>query len=582
MAGGADTHLALKVLSAAAHTAARGMLLISPSSRARGPLEALSRLGRAPDPTTPLPAGIGGGTLDLQIILVVEILLGIAIPLVWFLVLRRQAKRITARARRQATKILEEAERSSESKLREAEIISKEKLLQARTEFEKVSHKRRTELEGLERRLTQKEDLLDKRVEQLDQRDKEVTGRERQVTDRERASALKESEVETLLREERGKLEQIAGLTAQQAKEELVRLIENEARMDAAHAVKRAEDEAREQAQKQAQRIIGMAIQRSASDYISETTVSVVVLPSDEMKGRIIGREGRNIRALEAATGIDLIVDDTPEAVILSGFDPYRREVARVALDRLIADGRIHPARIEEVVEKVKAELDELIVEEGESALLELNIPDVHPELVKLLGRLRFRTSYGQNVLQHSREVAFLAGTMAGELKGNVHVARRAGLFHDVGKAVDREMDGTHLEIGMDLLRRYGESEEVVHAMACHHGDYDPETVEAILVTAADALSAARPGARREVLETYVKRLEKLEEIASGFKGVQKTYAIQAGREVRIIVDSGKISDEEAIMLSKDVAKKIESELTYPGQIKVNVIRETRSIEYAR
>jgi len=533
-------------------------------------------------PTTPLPAGIGGGTLDLQIILVVEILLGIAIPLVWFLVLRRQAKRITARARRQATKILEEAERSSESKLREAEIISKEKLLQARTEFEKVSHKRRTELEGLERRLTQKEDLLDKRVEQLDQRDKEVAGRERQITDRERASALKESEVETLLREERGKLEQIAGLTAQQAKEELVRLIENEARMDAAHAVKRAEDEAREQAQKQAQRIIGMAIQRSASDYISETTVSVVVLPSDEMKGRIIGREGRNIRALEAATGIDLIVDDTPEAVILSGFDPYRREVARVALDRLIADGRIHPARIEEVVEKVKAELDELIVEEGESALLELNIPDVHPELVKLLGRLRFRTSYGQNVLQHSREVAFLAGTMAGELKGNVHVARRAGLFHDVGKAVDREMDGTHLEIGMDLLRRYGESDEVVHAMACHHGDYDPETVEAILVTAADALSAARPGARREVLETYVKRLEKLEEIAAGFKGVQKTYAIQAGREVRIIVDSGKISDEEAIMLSKDVAKKIESELTYPGQIKVNVIRETRSIEYAR
>lgn len=520
--------------------------------------------------------------MDLKLILVVEILLGIAIPLLWWLVLRRQAKRITARARRQATKVLEEAERSSESKLREAEIISKEKLLQARTEFERASHKRRTELEALERRLTQKEDLLDKRVEQLDQRDKEVSTRERQVTDREHANARKESEVETLLREERVKLEQIAGLTAQQAKEELVRLIENEARMDAAHAVKRIEDEAREQAQKQAQRIIGMAIQRSASDYISETTVSVVVLPSDEMKGRIIGREGRNIRALEAATGIDLIVDDTPEAVILSGFDPYRREVARVALDRLIADGRIHPARIEEVVEKVKAELDELIVEEGESALLELNIPDVHPELVKLLGRLRFRTSYGQNVLQHSREVAFLAGTMAGELKGDVHVARRAGLFHDIGKAVDREMDGTHLEIGMDLLRRYGESEQVVHAMACHHGDYDPETVEAILVTAADALSAARPGARREVLETYVKRLEKLEEIAAGFKGVQKTYAIQAGREVRIIVDSGKISDEEAIMLSKDVAKKIESELTYPGQIKVNVIRETRSIEYAR
>jgi ribonuclease Y len=308
----------------------------------------------------------------------------------------------------------------------------------------------------------------------------------------------------------------------------------------------------------------------------------VVVLPNDEMKGRIIGREGRNIRALEASTGIDLIVDDTPEAVILSGFDPFRREIARVSLDRLIADGRIHPARIEEVVEKVKAEFDERIVEEGESALLELNIPNVHPELVKLMGRLRYRTSYGQNVLQHSKEVAFLAGVMAGELKADVHVARRAGLFHDIGKAVDREAEGTHLEIGMELLRRYGETEEVVHAMACHHGDYDPETVEAILVTAADALSAARPGARREVLETYVKRLEKLEELAGNFRGVQKTYAIQAGREIRIIVDSGKISDEEAIMLSKDVAKKIEQELTYPGQIKVNVIREMRSIEYAR
>jgi len=520
--------------------------------------------------------------LNAQIILAIEILLGIAIPLVWWLVLRRQTRRVIARARRHATKALEEAERTRDAKLREADLLAKEKLLQARTEFERASQKRRVELESLERRLTQKEDSLDKRFDQLEARDKEVVAREREVTERDRVSARRQSEVDALLEQERGKLEQIAGLTAQQAKDELVRVIENEARMDAAHAVKRIEDEAREQAQKQAQRIIGIAIQRSASDYVSETTVSVVVLPSDEMKGRIIGREGRNIRALEAATGIDLIVDDTPEAVILSGFDPYRREVARVALERLIADGRIHPARIEEVVEKVKAEYDALIVEEGESALLELNIPDVHPELVKLLGRLRFRTSYGQNVLQHSREVAFLSGTMAGELKADVHVARRAGLFHDIGKAVDREMDGTHLEIGIDLLRRYGETEAVVHAMACHHGDYDPETVEAILVTAADALSAARPGARREVLETYVKRLEKLEEIAAGFQGVQKTYAIQAGREVRIIVDSGRITDEEAIMLSKDVAKRIESELTYPGQIKVNVIRETRSIEYAR
>jgi ribonuclease Y len=300
------------------------------------------------------------------------------------------------------------------------------------------------------------------------------------------------------------------------------------------------------------------------------------------MKGRIIGREGRNIRALEMATGVDLIVDDTPEAVILSGFDPFRREIARVALERLISDGRIHPARIEEVAEKVKAEFELRVQQEGESALLELNVPDVHPDLVKLLGRLRYRTSYGQNVLKHSKEVAYLAATMAAELRSNVHVAKRAGLFHDIGKAVDREMEGSHLHLGVDLLRKYGESEAVVHAMACHHGDFDPETVEAVLVTAADALSAARPGARREVLESYIKRLEKLEEIAVGFKGVQKSFAIQAGREVRVIVDSGKISDEDSIWLSRNIAKKIEAELTYPGEIKVTVIRETRAIEYAK
>ena len=352
--------------------------------------------------------------------------------------------------------------------------------------------------------------------------------------------------------------------------------------MEAAHSVKRIEDEAREGASKEAQRIIGTAIQRAASDYVAEATVSVVMLPSDEMKGRIIGREGRNIRALETATGVDLIVDDTPEAVILSGFDPFRREIARVALERLIQDGRIHPARVEEIVNKVKREFDQRIRQEGEAALLELNIPNVHPELVKLLGRLRYRTSYGQNVLQHSKEVAFLSATMASELKANVQVAKRAGLLHDIGKAVDREMEGSHVEIGIDLLRKYGESKEVVHGMACHHGDYDPETVEAVLVTAADALSAARPGARREILETYVKRLEKLEELASGFKGVQKTFAIQAGREVRVIVDSKRLGDEEAGWLARDIAKKVEAELTYPGQIKVTVIRETRSIEYAK
>jgi ribonucrease Y len=520
--------------------------------------------------------------VEINVLVAVGVGVAVLVLIGWWLLLRRAGKRVAARSRREATKILEDAERQAEAKLRESELAAREKLLQARSEFEKVSRKRRFELENLERRLTQKEDSLDKRLDELTGREKDAGEREHAHEERRKAIDRQEQELGRLVEQERNKLEQIAGLTAQQAREELVRLLENDARMEAAHLVKRIEDEARENAHKQAQRIIGMAVQRSASDFVSETTVSVVVLPSDDMKGRIIGREGRNIRALEMATGVDLIVDDTPEAVILSGFDPYRREVARVSLERLIVDGRIHPARIEEVVERVKAEFEEQVRQEGEAALLELNIANVHPELVKLLGRLRYRTSYGQNVLKHSKEVSFLAGTMAAELKANVWVAKRGGLLHDIGKAIDREMDGSHLEIGIELLRKYGESEEVVHSMACHHGDYEPQTVEAVLVTASDALSAARPGARREVLETYVKRLEKLEEIAMGFKGVQKSFAIQAGREVRIIVDSEKIGDEAAIWLSRDIAKKVEAELTYPGQIKVTVIRETRAIEYAR
>ncbi|MEE8138660.1 MAG: ribonuclease Y [Thermoanaerobaculia bacterium] len=516
-------------------------------------------------------------------------ILDVAVPLVagaaaiiWWVAAYLGAKRATTQARRQAAKLLEEAERDSEAKLREAELGAKEKLLQARGEFEKVSRKRRAELEGLERRLTQKEDNLAKRLDEQARREKEVAAHERSLSSREKQLDARQQELDQLMEVERAKLEQITGLTARQATEELKCALRDEARLEAAHLVKRIEDEAREKASREAQRIIGMAVQRAASDYVAETTVSVVMLPGDEMKGRIIGREGRNIRALEMATGVDLIVDDTPEAVILSGFDPFRREIARAALERLISDGRIHPARIEEVVEKVKAEFDQRIRQEGEAALLELNIPNVHPELVKLLGRLKYRTSYGQNVLQHSKEVAFLASNMAAELKVNAQLARRAGLLHDIGKAVDREMEGTHIEIGIDLLRRYGESEPVIHAMSCHHGDYDPETVEAVLVTASDALSAARPGARREVLETYVKRLEKLEEIAASFKGVQKTFAIQAGREIRVIVDCKKLSDEKALWLSKDIAKKVENELTYPGQIKVTVIRETRAVEYAR
>ncbi len=520
--------------------------------------------------------------MNTEILAVAVFLAALALVTGWWLWVRRAARRTSAQARRQAAKILEEAEREKGAKLREAEVAAKEKLLAARNELEKASRKRRDEIEALERRLTQKEDHLEKRFEEQRQRERDVGTREKAAADREQNLETREVELAGLIESERAKLESIAGLTAQQAKEELVRSLADEARMEAAHMVKRVEDEAREQASREAQRIVGMAVQRSASDYVAETTVSVVVLPNDEMKGRIIGREGRNIRALEALTGVDLIVDDTPEAVILSGFDPLRREIARTSLERLIADGRIHPARIEEVVDKVRAEFDDKIRQEGEAALLELNLPNVHKELVKLLGRLRYRTSYGQNILQHSKEVAFLAGTMAAELKVDVAVAKRAGLFHDIGKAVDREMEGGHLHIGVDLLRKYGESEEVVHAMACHHGDYDPETVEAVLVTASDALSAARPGARREILETYVKRLEKLEELAGGFKGVQKTYAIQAGREVRVIVDCKRVSDDQAVWLSRDIAKKVEADLTYPGQIKVTVIRETRSIEYAK
>ena len=520
----------------------------------------------------------------MDVLVVAAIVAGAALLVlcVYWLFLRRAAKRILAQARRQAARGLEEADRTGQAKLREAEIAAKEKLFQARSEFEKVSRQERHEIETLARQLRDREESLDKRERRLAEREETSSEQERRLLDREKVLVSRETELDSLLAEKKLRLERVAGLTEQQAREELKEAIVNDVRLESAQLMKRMDDETREQANRQAQRIIGMAVQRAASDYVAETTVSVVMLPSDDMKGRIIGREGRNIRALEAATGVDLIVDDTPEAVILSGFDPYRREVARVALERLIVDGRIHPARIEEIVEKTKAELGERILEEGESALLELKIPRMHPELTRLVGRLKFRTSYGQNVLHHSKEVAFLAGTMAAELRARVDISKRAGLLHDVGKAMDREMEGGHVEIGIELLRRYGESEDVIHAMACHHGDYDPETVEAILVTSADALSAARPGARREVLENYVKRLEKLEELAASFKGVQKSFAIQAGREIRIIVDSQRLSDDEAILLSRDIARKIESELTYPGQIKVTVIRETRSIEYAK
>jgi ribonuclease Y len=518
----------------------------------------------------------------LLVALVVGIAAAVLATVIFAVLVRKRTAGIRNAARREAERLLEDAKRQADARRREAEIEAKEKVLAARSEFDKQANARRQEIAAMEKRLAQKEEGLDRKTSQIEQRAVEFDRKEKELAKRQSENERLDQEFRDLIDEQRRKLETISGLTAEQAKLTLTRAIENEARLEASHLVRRIEEEATENATQKARRIIGMAIQRMASDTVVEATVSVVDLPSDDLKGRIIGREGRNIRALEAATGVDLIIDDTPEAIILSAFEPVRREIARMAIQRLIQDGRIHPARIEEIVEKVRAELWEKIRQEGEAVALEFGIPDLHPELVKLLGRLKYRTSYGQNVLQHSREVGWLAGNMAAELGVNVDVAKRAGLLHDIGKAIDREMEGTHLELGREVLKKFGETEAVIHAMECHHGDYEPRSVEAVLVNGADALSAARPGARREILETYVKRLEKLEHIADGFKGVQKAFAVQAGRELRIVVEATKVTDDEALWLSKDVAKKIEAELQYPGQIKVTVIRETRAVEYAR
>jgi ribonuclease Y len=504
------------------------------------------------------------------------------VSVIAYLLLRRKLKAERADSRAEASRILAEASKTAEAKLREATIEAKEKVLAARVEFDKTVQARRQEIAALEKRVAQKEENLDRKLAAQERREEDYNQKERALAQAQKRVEDSNAEAERLVGEQRLRLEQISGLTAADARRDLVRSIENEARVEAAGLMRRVEEEAIEQSTQKARHIIGLAIQRMASDTVVEATVSVVELPSDDLKGRIIGREGRNIRALEAATGVDLIIDDTPEAIVISAFEPLRREVARLALERLIADGRIHPARIEEVVEKVRSELWEKIRQEGEATALEFAIPDLHPELVKLLGRLKFRTSYGQSVLQHSKEVAWLAANMAAELGAKVEVAKRAGLLHDIGKAIDREMEGTHLELGREVLKKFGETNEVIHAMECHHGDYEPRSLEAVLVNGADALSAARPGARREILETYVKRLEKLEHIADSFKGVQKAFAVQAGRELRIIVEASRLSDDEALWLSRDVAKKIEAELQYPGQIKVTVIRETRAVEYAR
>lgn len=515
------------------------------------------------------------------LILILLLATGVGLGAGYFLQ-RRLVENKIKQAEEQAKKILEGAEKEAENKKREALLEAKDRLYHDRAQLEEETRARWQELQNLERRLIQREETLDRRTDYLERREREVIAQSKELNNKEKLLVEKEKELAQLIAEERKRLERISGLTVEEAKKFLLENIESEVRHEAALKIKEIEEETREIADKKAKEILSLAIQRCAADHTAETTVSVVTLPSDEMKGRIIGREGRNIRALETATGVDLIIDDTPEAVILSAFDPVRREIARLALEKLIVDGRIHPARIEETVEKIRKEVEDNIREAGEQAIFEAGVQGLHPEEVKLLGRLKYRTSYGQNVLQHSKEVAFLAGMMASELGEDVQLAKRIGLLHDIGKAVDHEVEGSHAQIGADMGRKYNESPRVVHAIAAHHNEEVPRTVEAVLIAAADAISASRPGARRETLETYIKRLEKLEKIADSFPGVEKAYAIQAGREIRIIVKPEEISDGEVVMLARDIAKRIEKELEYPGQIKVNVIRETRAVEYAK
>ena len=513
---------------------------------------------------------------------VITIGLGAAIWGWWLANRRRIEAETVGRAEEQALRIAREAERDAEARKKEALLEAKEKAHELVMMAERDAQKARHDAAAVEQTLQRRESALLDRQATLDRLQRELAGRDSALADRERVAADAAARYEQLVASQKHELERVAGLTAEEAKELLIRQIEQDARHDSANLLKRLDAEARETAVDRAKHYITEAIQRCAAEHAIETTVSVVDLPSDDLKGRIIGREGRNIRALELATGIDLIVDDTPGAIILSGFDPYRREIAKKAIERLIADGRIHPARIEEVVQKVKDETDEEVRKEGAAVAFELGLHDLHSDVLRLMGRLKFRTSYGQNVLAHSAEVARLAGIMAREVGLDAHVAVRAAFLHDIGKAIDREMEGTHLQLGIDFLRKHGESEPVVMAMAAHHMDIDWPSLEAMIVQAADAISAARPGARRDILESYVKRLEKLEGIADSFKGVSKSFALQAGREIRIMVESEKITDEEAVWLSRDIARRIENELEYPGQIKVTVIRETRAVDYAK
>lgn len=506
------------------------------------------------------------------IIAVVCLIIGVIIG---FLYRKNVAEKEIGSAEQEATRIINDAIKSGETKKREAILEAKDEIHKSRTEADREIKERRNEVQKLERRLNQKEESLDKKNDAVERKSEELS---RRLADAQRS----QEEIGRIRDEQLSALERISGFTREEAKDYLVRSIEQEAQHDAAVKIREINARLKEDADKSARELITMAIQRCAADHVAEATVSVVPLPNDEMKGRIIGREGRNIRTLETLTGVDLIIDDTPEAITLSSFDPVRREVARVALEKLIADGRIHPARIEEMVEKARREIDQIIKSEGERATFEAGIHGIHPELVKLLGRLRYRTSYGQNVLVHSIEVAHVAGILASELGIDPVPARRAGLLHDIGKSVDHEVEGSHVDIGVDLARRYKEGPQIVHAIAAHHGDVEPETVIACLVQAADAISAARPGARRENLENYIKRLEKLENIANTTPGVSSSYAIQAGREIRIIVKPDQVSDDAMVMLSREIAKHIEEELDYPGMIKVSMIRETRAVEYAK
>ena len=512
----------------------------------------------------------------------VTVVTGAAVFAVWVANRKRIAAETVGRAEEQALRIVRDAERDAETRKKEAILDAKEKAHELLTDAERQARQDRQQAQALEQTIVRRESALIERQLLVDRLEKDLLARDKTLAGREQSTDASFAKYERLVAQQQHELERVASLTADEAKELLLKQIEGDARHDSANLLKRLDAEAREVASDRAKQYITEAIQRCAAEHAIETTVSVVDLPSDDLKGRIIGREGRNIRALELATGVDLIVDDTPGAIILSGFDPYRREIAKQAIERLIADGRIHPARIEEVVQKVKDETDEAVRKEGAAVAFELGLHDLHPEIHRLMGRLKFRTSYGQNVLSHSAEVARLAGIMAREIGLDAHVTVRAAFLHDIGKAIDREMQGTHLELGIDFLRKHGENEAVVMAMAAHHMDIDWPSLEAMIVQAADAISAARPGARRDILESYVKRLEKLEDIADSFKGVSKAFALQAGREIRIMVESEKVSDEEAIWLSKDIARRIENELEYPGQIKVTVIRETRAVDYAK